>query len=75
MGGWSCLIYIYMVYLIICKCSCVSFSFYPGAFLRLYSRKCFWELRRRMKKKFECGLYDKIPLKFNLIEKLEFFFS
>ncbi len=26
-----------------------------------------------MKKKFECGLYDKIPLKFNLIEKIEFF--
>ena len=25
-----------------------------------------------MKKKFECGLYDKIPLKFNLIEKIEF---
>ena len=42
MGGWSCLIYIYIVYLIICKCSCVSFSFYPEAFLRLYSRKCFW---------------------------------
>ena len=33
---------IYMVYIIICKCSCVSFSFYPGAFLRLYSRKCFF---------------------------------
>ena len=44
MGGWSCLIYIWYTLLYV-KCSCVSFSFYSGAFYDYIRVSVFWGLR------------------------------
>ena len=76
MGGWSCLIYIWYTLLYV-NAVVFLFLFIRGLFYDYIRVSVFWggACLRRKKKKFECGLYDKIPLKFNLIEKIEFFFS